>query len=469
MCRDCDRWFSPPQTWVTAAPESRELLALCLRKLRGLTKTRIVDASFIWTEPHSRRIKLKITVQQEASAGTILQQSFEVEFFVANQQCPDCAKSYTHNTWRANVQVRQKVPHKRTFLYLEQLILKYGAHKDTINIKEVHNGIDFYFGQRNHAEKFVDFLTSVAPVRSKKSAQLISHDVHTSSKSYKFNWSIEILPICKDDLVALPLNIAKQIGNISPLTLCYRIGTAVNLLDPNTLQTADVSQSIYWRAPFSVLANVRELTEFIVMDIEPLGPTKGRFVLAEATIRRASDLGANDTEYTVRTHLGSILHPGDSVMGYHLGVQQFNSPELEAIENSKAYSSQIPEVVLVKKVYPRRKKNKTRAWKLRRMAREESDMAPRKQDESRDAADYEMFLRDVEEDEELRNTIHLYKAQQRELEQRKRQEAAVDSMEVEKDGEDGLDEEEESSDDDDEALRIPLEQLRLEDDDGDEV
>ena len=49
MCRDCDRWLSPPAQWVTAAPESRELLALCLRKLRGLNKTRIIDASFIWT------------------------------------------------------------------------------------------------------------------------------------------------------------------------------------------------------------------------------------------------------------------------------------------------------------------------------------------------------------------------------------------------------------------------------------
>lgn len=117
-CRDCDRWLSPPNQWLVAAPESRELLALCLRKLRGLSKVRIIDANFIWTEPHSRRVKVKITIQQEAFHMTILQQSFEVEYIVAYQQCPDCAKSYTHNTWRAVVQDRQKVPHKRTFLYL---------------------------------------------------------------------------------------------------------------------------------------------------------------------------------------------------------------------------------------------------------------------------------------------------------------------------------------------------------------
>ncbi|KAI7535208.1 hypothetical protein KC316_g16366, partial [Hortaea werneckii] len=65
-CRDCDRWHSPPSQWVVAAPESRELLALCLRKIKGLNKSRIIDAAFIWTEPHSRRIKMKVTVQQEA-------------------------------------------------------------------------------------------------------------------------------------------------------------------------------------------------------------------------------------------------------------------------------------------------------------------------------------------------------------------------------------------------------------------
>ena len=346
MCRDCDRWLSPPSQWVSASLESRELLALCLRKLTGLGRKRIIDASFIWTEPHSRRIKVKITIQSEVGEGTILQQMFEVEYVVANYQCPDCAKSFTHNIWRANVQVRQKVPHKRTFLYLEQLILKYGAHKDTINIKEVDSGIDFFYAQRNQAEKFVDFLSSVAPVRVKKSQQLISMNVHTSAKSYKFSFSVELIPICKDDLVALPLKMAQQAGSIAPLTICYRIGTAVNLIDPNTLQTADITTPLYWRTPFASLADVRELTEFVVMDIEPTGQSKGRFVLADAKVRRSADFGANDVEYTTRTHLGALLHPGDSALGYHMSATNFNNPELEAIEANKKYAAQLPDVVL---------------------------------------------------------------------------------------------------------------------------
>lgn len=439
MCRDCDRWLSPPSQWVVASAESRELLALCLRKLRGLHKSRIIDASFIWTEPHSRRIKVKITVQQEAFEGTVLQQTFEVEFVQQYKQCADCAKSYTHNTWRAVVQVRQKVPHKRTFLYLEQLILKQGAHKDAINIKEVHNGIDFFFSARNHAEKFLDFLKSVAPVHSKTSKELISMDIHTSSASYKFTFSVELIPICKDDLVALPIKLARQIGNISPLVLCYRIGTAVNLLDPNTMQIADLSTPIYWRTPFAPIADVKELTEFIVMDIEPIGPQKGRFLLAEATIMRASDFGSNDTSYNVRTHLGSILHPGDSVMGYHLTGTQFNNEHFEAIEDSKQYAGTIPDVVLVKKHYPARKKGKSRNWKLKRMAREESEMKPRKQDQDRDEVDYEQFLRDLEADPELRGGLNLY---------RNEAERRAAESEMETDGEE-----------EDEGLEIPMEQL----------
>ena len=412
ICRDCERWLQPPAHWITAAPESRELLALCLRKLRGLAKVRIIDASFIWTEPHSRRVKVKITIQQEAFQGTILQQTFEVEYVVNYHQCPDCAKSFTANTWRAVVQVRQKVPHKRTFLYLEQLILKHSAHKDTINIKEVKDGLDFYYSQRNHAEKLMDFLTSVAPVKTKKSQELISMDIHTSTKSYKFSFSVELVPICKDDLVALPIKLAKQIGNITPLTLCYRVGTSINLIDPNTLQTTDVSTPIYWRSPFTCLADVQELVEFVVMDIEPSGLKKGRFVLAEATVVRASDLGSNNTTYFTRTHLGAILHPGDTVMGYHLTGTNFNNPQFEALEESNTYSSSIPDVMLVKKSYARKKKTKSRNWRLKRMNKDEGEMLPKKQDQDKTERDFEMFLRNVEEDSELRNTVALYKAQQ---------------------------------------------------------
>lgn len=236
----------------------------------------------------------------------------------------------------------------------------------------------------------------------------------------QFSYSVELIPICKDDLVAMPIKLARQLGNVSPLTLCHRVGTSINLLDPLTLQTADVTSATYWRSPFRNLADVTELKEFIIMDIEPLGHSNGRYHLSEATVARASDLGSNDKTYYTRTHLGGILHVGDSVLGYHLTGTIFNDDNFEAIEASSQYGSTIPDVVLVRKHYARKKKPKNRAWRLKRMAREYEEEAlagqqTRKQEQEQDRLeqDFEMFLRDVEEDQELRQTLDLYKARRK--------------------------------------------------------
>ena len=80
QCSRCLRWLS--DSWVTCELESRELLALCLKKIQGLKKAKLVDASWVWTEPHSKRLKIKLTVQKEVLNGAILQQSFVIEIVV---------------------------------------------------------------------------------------------------------------------------------------------------------------------------------------------------------------------------------------------------------------------------------------------------------------------------------------------------------------------------------------------------
>ena len=252
----------------------------------------------------------------------------------------------------------------------------------------------------------------MAPTHVKKSSELISMDIHTSKKQYKFTYSVEIVPLCKDDLLALPLKLAKSIGNIAPLALVHRVGTTVQVVDPSTLQTADISPKEYWHTPFNNLADVKDLQEFIILDVEPLGTQNGHFVLAEATVSPANDM---DTTFFVRTHLGNVLHPGDEVLGYHLTGTNFNNEQFEALEASKQYASTIPDVVLVKKFYARKKKSSksSRNWRLRRIAKEESEMAPRKQDQEKIERDFEMFLRDVEEDEGLRAALNLYKNERR--------------------------------------------------------
>ncbi|KAK7462763.1 ribosome-binding protein [Stygiomarasmius scandens] len=435
FCRNCERFLAPPQAWVIARPESPELLAICIKKLKGLNKVRLTEAHFIWTEPHSKRLRVSLTIQKEVLTNTILEQTFEIEYLVQYGQCPDCAKLAAKNTWKALVQVRQKVPHKRTFLFLEQLILKHGAQKDTISVKEVKDGLDFFYSQRSHAIKMVEFLASVVPVRSKSSEQLLSSDTHSNTANYKFTYSVEIMPICKDDLVCIPPKLARQLGNISPLTLCTRIGNSAQLLDPATLQSCEITSAVYWRAPFDSLAAITDLVEFTVLDIDPDGRTRGKYVSADAQVALAGafrssggvqedeemmmdyeSMGNTNQIFHTRTHLGGILQPGDTALGYFLTNANYNSDDFSSLSTDR-----IPDIILVKKTYPnRRKKNKARNWKLRSIGKEEGEegetgsgrgvvgrMGGR--DQKKVEEDYELFLRDLEEDSEMRAAVNLYK------------------------------------------------------------
>ncbi len=188
-----------------------------------------------------------------------------------------------------------------------------------------------------------------------------------------------------------------------------RIGTAINLLDTNTLQTADISSAIYWRAPFTALAETPDLVEFVVLDCEPVGPTKGKMVLGELQLVRAADFGVNDKTYFARTHLGGMLHAGDSVMGYMLTGTNYNNAQLEAVEASTTYASTLPDVVVVKKHFPNRRRNRRRNWRVKRMAKDEGELLPKKTDQDRMEREFEQFLRDIEEDDEFRQGVQLYK------------------------------------------------------------
>ena len=55
--------------------------------------------------------------------------------------CVDCHRSEAQDYWRASVQVRQKCENKKTFYYLEQLILKHKAHENTLGIKPANGNL----------------------------------------------------------------------------------------------------------------------------------------------------------------------------------------------------------------------------------------------------------------------------------------------------------------------------------------
>lgn len=412
FCRGCGRYQNNQTQWITANLESHELLSLCLKKVKGLNKSvRLVDAGFIWTEPHSRRLKVKLTIQKEVFNSTIMQQTFVVEYVCSPCQCPDCARSYTEHTWTATTQIRQKTKHKRTFFYLEQCMIKTGVASKAVNIKEMPGGLDFFWLGKTESGALLEFLKSVVPCQSKESRKLITQDDHNNFKKYKFTLYIEIAPICKHDLAVLPPKLVTTLGGVSPLMVCFRVSSGLHLIDPLTLKIVLVSSTQYWRHPFRPALTQEQLINYVVLDIEKGevgnkqnkdGEDNDKVCLAEVTVVRDSDFGVNDRQFQLVTHLGNILKVGDTVGGYDLTNSNINEDEL------KGFKGELPECVLVKKMYQKANRQ-NRSWKLKKMDIEAPERPLKKSELQKQEADYEMFLRDVEEDSDLRSHVNVYR------------------------------------------------------------
>ncbi|CAH2247429.1 60S ribosomal export NMD3 [Pelobates cultripes] len=407
FCKQCERYLQPPGTWIQCALESRELLTLCLKKLKAsLSKVRLIDAGFVWTEPHSKRLKVKLTIQKEVLNGAILQQVFIVDFTMLSQMCDDCHRVEAKDFWKAVVQVRQKVQHKKTFFYLEQIILKHRLHQNTLRVKEIHDGLDFYYASKQHGQKMVEFLQCTVPCRSKTSQRLISHDIHTNAYNYKSTYSVEIVPICKDNLVCLSPKLAQSLGNLNQICVCARVTSTIHLIDPSTLQIAEVDGNTYWRHPFNSLFHPKQLEEFIVMEIDLIrdrklgagaGIRSNKHTLAEVWVQKTSEMNTNQ-QYHTRTHLGHLLNPGDLVLGFDLANCNVNDEFV-----NKMNPHQVPDVILIKKSYDRSKRQRRRNWKLKELERDREGM------DTDDERQYQDFLEDLEEDELIRKNVNIYK------------------------------------------------------------
>lgn len=195
-------------------------------------------------------------------------------------------------------------------------------------------------------------------------------DIQNSTTNSKLTFSVEIIPICKDDVVCLPSKVARAMSNIAQIVVCHRVGNQIYLIDPLTLTLGDISANVYYRAPFPPLADITQAVEFVVLDIEPTShPPKtakgGRFLLADAQVSPVGGSMNADVIYHTRTHLGAVLKAGDTVQGYMLANSNFNNDAWDAMNHSRT-----PEVVLVRKTYPnRRKKSKPRGWRLKTIVR----------------------------------------------------------------------------------------------------
>lgn len=469
--------------------ESRELMALCLTNVSGLKKRkndksgnhgriRLVDAAWVWTEPHSMRLKVRMTIQREvespsggAGGGTILQQSFVVTFVVRNQQCVECQASFRQGSWKSLVQVRQRVGHKRTFLYLEQLMLRHGAHRGCLSIETFKDGMDFYFPDKGKAARFISFLEDVAPMKVKSSKKLIGTDDKSNVSNYKYTSLVEICTLCKDDLLYLPKKLATHIGNISRLVLVKNISNVIQVIDPLTGQTASIESDAYWRDPFRpiVTAARTRLMRYVVLGKEPVHlernasrrgvGRKQRSKLASISAARESDLGTNDSQIEERSHLGYLMKGGDVCLGYDMRECQLADDDAEDARSAGKF----PDVVFVRKLYGGVATGESDAARKRMFALKRLDIKKgdeegggggggrrkkkkAKNEDEMENVDEEDFLQELEADREMRTRIKVYKSQ-----------IAVSKKTDDEDGEgdDGGNDDEEDEDD----QKITLDEL----------
>ena len=382
QCRQCRRFQRTPKYYEHAEPESPELLAICLKHIPALQQHQssaaapplhLVEASWIWTEPHSMRFKLRLTVRTEIE-NVAVQQRCAVLLHCAFQMCPDCNREYTNRTWQAVVQLRQKrtddAPKKGLAALEMALAQNQRVRKHVLRIDTAKNGFDFYFLSVPHAQAFSAYLQRVAPMRVKTSQKLVSTDVKNNTANMKHTITCDVVPLCKDDLVLVHKQAKCKLAGRLVLVVTKPGAGVIHLMDASPKRenlndsVMELSAEAYYKHEkhYTVLQSGHRMTRFVALDAELCdvagenngggiyqGPSSGveKYALADLEVARENDFGKNDDTFQTVTHLGNLVSVGDVVLGYDLVGTIGGDWELEESLHSNFV---MPDVVLVKKV-----------------------------------------------------------------------------------------------------------------------
>ena len=382
QCRICRKYARTPTRYEYAEHESPELLSICLKHIPALNGNnhsnsndlQLVDASWIWTEPHCMRLKLRLTVRTELLA-VMVQQRVMVELHVQFQMCPDCNRDFTNRTWHALVQVRQvRNDSKKGLAALEMALAKNKAiRQHVLKVDTKKNGFDFYFLSNTHAQTFTNFLQRVAAMRIQRTTKLVSADNHSNTANIKTTFMAQMVPLCRDDLVLIHRKASgsKLAGSLAVVT---KVSSTIQFVGASPKRTVvsdsmmELSADQYYKTEkhYQLLQAGHRLVRFVVLDVElcnqsassgPFlyeGPSSGveKYALADVTVARESDFGVNDEMFACVTHLGHWIAVGDVVLGYDL-ISSVGTDDWEMQEQLHGGYT-LPDVVLVKKA-PRAK------------------------------------------------------------------------------------------------------------------
>lgn len=365
-------------------------MSICLKKIQALQninhhhhaavgKMKLLDATWVWTEPHSMRLKVRVQVQTDVLDATLtIQQRVVVEIVIRRKQCPDCNREFTNQLWSAIVQVRQKRPAlddhgvPKGLMVLEMALAKAKhARRHILDIKTLRNGFDFYFSSQDKAQHFASFISKFVPMRTKTTSKLVSTDNHSNTANIKNTVVCDMVPLCRDDLIIADRR-AKDggAGRLSGrLALVNKVSSVVHLVDAAPLRDVELLSSItselvpekYWKSEkyYRLVLPPNRMVKFVVLDIElcdgddssatysGLQSGLNKYALADVEVAREADFGRNDETFRCVTHLGNLLNVGDYCMGYDLTATMTT-----ALENMSCFNKgfDLPDIVLVKKV-----------------------------------------------------------------------------------------------------------------------
>lgn len=401
QCRRCLRFEGGNNRWEPYEFESHGLMGICLKKVHVLQtshntlqndavgaagsgnvgKLKLVDASWVWTEPHSMRLKVRLTVQANVLDNTItIQQRAVVELVIRWQQCPECNKNFTNQEWYAIVQVRQKRAHvadgtiPKGLLMLEMILAKAKhVRRNVLDMKTMSNGFDFYFSRLDKAQGFASFIAKAAPMRVKSSSKLISSDNHNNTANIKTTVICDMVPLCRDDLIVCDKRARDGAAGrlCGRLAIVSRVSSCVHLIDaspPRDIKSIeDISAELvpekYWKAEkyYRVVIPPKRMIRFIVLDVELCDGSDDSLLyegsksssdvkkhsLADVEIAREVDFGLNNETFRCTTHLGNLLNAGDYCLGYDLKASTSDD-----IDDFSSYNKgfEMPDIVLVKKI-----------------------------------------------------------------------------------------------------------------------
>ena len=408
-CGKCGRYHVHGDKWKHMEDESAALLSHLLKKL-SLDKLRIklLDALFVWTEPHSKRLKVNVHIEKEVLDEKIrISQRVVVEFIVNSKQCIECIRESTDHTWGSLVQVRQRGGNQRLDS-LEKLLIDKGLQNLMIDVNVTkEGGFDLYFKSKNQGDRVVEVITAAMPVKRRDSKKLVSSDRRNGTAKMEHTTLLEVVPINKDDLVLLTKQ--QGVGGRSELMLCNKLSSNIHCVSPSSLLKVELSAAKFFQSPFVALFTSKELVRYIVLDITPIlssddvkgggtaddidlkpktiereedsvsvadgastsgttarGDKADKYVLAEAELLREESSSGDEDIIYVTTHLGHILKPGDLALGYNLSSAQIDEDVISVLPYS------LPDCILVKKTfnsekeYDSARKRKTRNKRVRK-------------------------------------------------------------------------------------------------------